>query len=363
MATQFDSTALEGMQYNLTSNVSEISASTDKDRIDVSLSCENGRGDEPETFYATSLYAYNGRVQLDDVGALVEEYFRMRDKVADTITIAFDDVSMDVHFLYCEYTMPPSFMAEKNFFLAATAQRVHQDSIVAIATVNHGSAYPFVIKAVGHAAGSDDLAVVEQSVQKDFNAQSTVYFNVSRILQWALGQSENPPEEPLRDVLYFSIEYFGLQKMCYIVPAAAYLTFSFRNCFNVMEYIDVAGVMTTKTDVSRDVAVCRGQSKQYDRNVERSYQVQTESLTADEVHIFEQFLASHAVNLSFGYDHQPVIITDQTCEPSSSDESLTTVKFTWRFADYRPRVFDSRFDGIMPVRSRVFDDTFSPEYD
>lgn len=363
MATQFDSTALEGMQYNLTSNVSEISASTDKARIDVSLSCENGLGGEPETFYATSLYAYNGRVQLDDVGALVEEYFRMRDKVADTITIAFDDVSMDVHFLYCEYSMPPTFMAERNLFLAATAQRVHQDSIVAVATVNHGSEYPFVVKAVGHLADSDELAVVQRSFDKTFNASGAVYFRVAEILQWALGKTEVAVDADLRDVMYFSIEYFGLQKMCYIVPATAYLTFSFHNIYNVEEYIDVAGIMTAKTEVSRDVAVCKGVSKQYDRSVERTYEILTEPLTSDEVLIFEQFLTSHTVSLSLGYYHLPVIITDHTCDPSSSDEALTTIKFTWRFADYRPHGFRSRFDGVMPVRSRVFDDTFSPEYD
>lgn len=361
METQIDQSYLETGLYVPTSNVSSITARTDKVRIDVSLSCENGLDGEIETFYSTSLYPFNGIAELSDVGSLVEEYFRRRNKIADLITIAFDGVSIDVHFLYCEYRMPCDFAADKTFFLSSMVQRVHQDSIIAIAAYNHGSAFPFVIKAVGHAEADNRLVVVEKSVQQTFNG--VVYFHVADIILWALNKTEDEVGTDLRDVMYFSIEYAGIQKMCYIVPAPAYLTFSFHNVFNVEEFIDVVGVMTTKTNVSRDVAVCNGISKQYDRTVERTYQVQTEALTPDEVKIFEQFIASHHITLWLGNDDFNVIITDHTCEPSSADDSLSTIKFTWRFDDNRPHVFDSLMDGVMPNRRQIFNDTFSPEYE
>lgn len=257
--------------------------------------------------------------------------------------------------------MPCDFAADKTFFLSSMVQRVHQDSIIAIAAYNHGSAFPFVIKAVGHAEADNRLVVVEKSVQQTFNG--VVYFHVADIILWALNKTEDEVGTDLRDVMYFSIEYAGIQKMCYIVPAPAYLTFSFRNAFNVEEFIDVVGVMTTKTNVSRDIAVCNGTSKQYDRTIERTYQVQTEALTPDEVKIFEQFLASHHVSLWLDSDDFGVIITDHTCEPSSADDSLSTIKFTWRFDDNRPHVFDSLMDGVMPNRRQIFNDTFTPEYE
>lgn len=362
METQIDQSYLETGLYVPTSNVSSITARTDKVRIDVSLSCENGLDGEIETFYSASLYPFNGVAELSDVGSLVEEYFRRRNKIADLITIAFDGVSIDVHFLYCEYRMPYDFAADKTFFLSSMVQRVHQDSIIAIAAYNHGSAFPFVIKAVGHAEADNRLVVVEKSVQIP-SFSGVTYFNVADIILWALNKTEEEVGTDLRDVMYFSIEYAGIQKMCYIVPAPAYLTFSFHNVFNVEEFIDVVGVMTTKTNVSRDVAVCNGISKQYDRTIERTYQVQTEALTPDEVKIFEQFIASHHIALWLGNDDFNVIITDHTCEHSSADDSLSTIKFTWRFDDNRPHDFDSLMDGVMPNRRQIFNDTFSPEYE
>lgn len=363
MATQFIDSYLNGAQYVPTSSVSSIRASTDKERIDISLVCDNGIGGDMETFFSTSLYAFGNEVELADVGSLVEEYFRKRNKVTDMITIVFDGISMAVHFLYCEYNLSNAFDPSKTFFLASMVQRVHQDSIVSIAAVNHGSETPFVVKAVGHKTLDNSLAVVRRSVKTDSNQEGIAYFGVYDIIKWALNESDDEVGAVLRDVLYFSIEYAGIQKMCYIVPAAAYLTFSFRNIFNVKEFIDVVGIVTTKTDVSRDIAVCNGCSKHYDRYIDRTYQVETEALTSDEVAIFEQFVASHCVRICLDGNDYDVIITDHTCEPNTSDDALSTIKFTWRFAQQRPRIFDSLVNGILPSRRRIFDETFSPEYE
>lgn len=363
MATQFLQSYFDGMQYVLTSDISSLRASTDKKRIDVSMTCDNGLDGCIETFYASSLYAFDNVVELPDAGSLIEEYFRLRNKVIDTVTIVFDDISVDVNCLYCEYAMPEGFNPENSFFIAAAAQRVHQDSTVAIAAVSRGDSVPFAIKAVGHSLSDGGLCAVEKSVVQPFNQECTTYFRVADVIQLALDNSDNSTAEPLRDVLYFSIDYAGIQKMCFIVPAPAYLTFSFRNAFNVEESLDVVGVMTTKTEVSRDVVVCGGHSIQYDRAIARTYQVQTEPLPQEEVCIFEQFLASHRVSLRLDDYECDIIIADHTCEPSSDDESLATVKFTWRFAGQRPRIFASLMDGTMPSRRKIFDDTFSPEYE
>lgn len=347
----------------LTSRMTNVRATTDKNKIEVSLLCESGAGGDIETFYSTTLYAFDNVVELSDVGTLIEEYFRLRHKVAAMITICFDNVSMDVHFLYCEYAMPEGFDVSNTFFLASMAQRVHQDSTITIAAYNHGLANDFIIKAVGQHTYDDDLGVVTRRVQRSLNNESSTYFSVAEIIKWALNMSDEEAGDELRDVKYFSIEYAGVQKMFFIVPAPAYLTFSFRNIFNVEEFIDVVGEITTKTEVSRDTAVCNGRSKQYDRNVSRTYDVQTEPLTSEEIAVFEQFLASHEVLMYLEGTDWDVIITDHTCEPSSADDKLTTVKFTWGFADKRPRLFDSAFNGIMPTRRSIFSDQFSPEYE
>ena len=363
MATQLLYSHLDGALYVPTSSVPILQAKTDKDIVDVSLTCERGLNGDIETFFSASLYAFNGIVELTDVGSLVEEYFRRCDKVADTVTVSFDGVSMDIHFLYCECTVPDDFDADSTFLLSSLVQPVHQDSIVTVAAVNHGAEYPFTIKATGHAVADDVVTVVTKTLSKAFDRNGIVNFSAAEIINWALHKTAEDPGAELRDVLFFSIEYYGIQKLCCIVPAPAYLTFSFRNVYNVTEYVDVVGVMTTKTDVSHSLAVCSGRSRHYDRHIDRTYQIQTGPLTPDEVRTFEQFVSSHQVNLCLDDNDWPVIITDHTCEPSTDDESLASVKFTWRFADNRPYLFNSLMDGVMPTRRRIFDDTFSPEYE
>lgn len=363
MATVFKYPLLENRSYIPTSSVSSLQASTDKDCVDVTLSCENGLNGDIEEFFSARLYAFNNTVELTDFGSLIEEYFRKQDKVADTVTVKFDNASIDAHFLYCEWIQPTSFDPFSCLFVASHVQRVHQDSIISMAAVDRGAATPFVIKAAGHRASDDALVVVSKSEFRSFNQAATIYFHVYDILRWALNMTDAEVGEDLRDVLYFSIEYGGIQKMCYIVPAPAYLTLSFRNIFNVQEFLDVVGILTSKTEVDRDTAVCSGISRHYNRSVSRSYSLQSEPLTQDELASFEQLIASHHVSLRIDDDDFDILITDHTCEPSSDNESLTSVKFSWQFSDRRPRMFDTAFNGILPQRRRVFDDTFSLAYE
>lgn len=349
--------------YNLTSAVYVIKARTDKDKVSVHLDCENGANGDIETFYSTTLYAFNGIVELVDVGSLIEEYFRLRHRVADMISIWIDDTSVDGVFLYCEYAVDPDFDPGTRLFLATNSQRVHHDSTVTFASSDHGSAFPFTIKAVGHREIDGKLAAVSFNLPVKLSNNSALFY-VSDIIRYAMNAGGiEMGDDALIDVLYFSIEYGNLQKLCYIVPAAAYLTFEFNNIFNVQEFIDIVGTMTTKTEVSRDTAVCGGKSVQYDRNVTRTFQVETEPVPSEEIPMFEQFLTSHTIYLNLSGEEYPVIITDHTSEPSNDDGTLTTFKFSWRFADRRPMIFNTLVNGIIPVRRNVFTDTFSPEYD
>lgn len=365
MATESITPSLTGVPYFPTCLTPTFTAKSDLIAVPASLSCENGANGDPETFFSTTLYAINGVVEFSDVGSLVEEYFRRHAKVAENITISIGgSASMDVQFLYCEYTQPDEFDATNSFFVATHAQRVHEDSTITIAAVDHGSATLCKFRAVGHREFDNVLSVVEWSETLKLGLfDCSARFSVYSIIETALNRTDIDVGDDLRDILYFSVEYGGIQKMFYVVPAQSYLTFSFRNIFNVEEFIDIVGVITTKSEVNRDIAVCDGKSKQYDRSVERSYQVETEPIPAGEVPMFEQFLASHLVQMYFSGEPYDVCITDYTFDPSSADDVMPTAKFSWRFADRRPRIFESGVNGILPTRRKIFDDTFSPEYE
>lgn len=360
MATTILTPGIDGASFILTSSVSSIRARTTDQSVDVELSCDAPDG-SVDIFFATTLYAFDGIVELTDIGSLIEQYFRSKNKVADTVEIAFDSATISAKFLYCEYFLPEAFYPAKSFFVAAPVQRVHQDSVVAIAAVDKADGTPFVIKLVGHKADGT-IATLTKSELRTFNAEHTTYFSMADLLEWAT-DTEDSDKTPLVDILYLSINYGDIQKVLYITPAEAYLTFSFRNIFNVEEFVDVAGILATKTEVERDSAVCSGITRQYNRQVTRTYDIQSEPLTTAEVAIFEQFLASHQVKMYLEGNDYDVIITDHTCEPSSDDEALTTVKFSWQFADRRPRIFDHEFNGILPTRRKIFTPHFSAEYE
>lgn len=363
MSTTILNTGLEDVGYNLTSRLGTIKATTDKSKVDVSLSTENGPDGDVDVFFHTTLYAFNGVVELADVGGLVEEYFRRRGLSSEMINIYIDDQMIECHLLYCEYVMPGSFDVNEVFFAASHTQRVQRDSVVTIAAVNRGATVPLVIKAVGHNADDGALAVVTREFFYPDGLSNPVQLNVAEIISWATNKTDWTPDVNLSDVLYFSVNYGSVQKLCYITPATAHLSFSFRNIFNIEEFIDIVGDVTAKTEVESGVAVCGGSSQLYDRSVVKSYVVKTEPLSVADLAMVEQLLGSHQVALIADGESFDVIITDRTCEASSDNENLSTVSFTWQFADNHTHRFISMFDGIPASHRNVFSEPFSPEYE
>ena len=89
------------------------------------------------------------------------------------------------------------------------------------------------------------------------------------------------------------------------------------------------------------------------------------ALTSDECLQVEQMLTSTSVRIPNGpdvalYDTDfdaliPIIITDFTSELSDTDEKLNSVKFTWRFAENRPKI-------AAPQSPGIFNDKFNPTF-
>lgn len=353
MATEFLQTSLFTSPYVLTSEISSIVASTDEEKLAVSLAY-NG-----DTFFSVSLYAYDGRVELLDPGSIVEDYFRARSLVSGSVTVTFGTLSDTISFLYCEYVMPPEFDPEKALLLSSTARRVHDGSTFGFAALPAGPVMKIEFKAFG--LDKDGIPV---------NAGAIFQYDTSKVLQnnyifntgtYVRNFLQNNPG--MVKVLYFSASSGTRRLMCYLSPAPAWLTFSFRNIFNVEEYIDVEGAMVTKSETSRQSAKCSGDIVQYDRRTDRTYQFTTGPIPADEVESLAQLVASHSVKLYLDGSPYDVIIDDHTCENSTEDDALAVVKFTWRFKGRRPVKFSSPFFGIQPTNRGIFADQYSPEYE
>lgn len=360
MATQIIDKYIDHAEYVPTSSIDVVRISTTESKVRVSLYCEDGTGGDPETFFTAELYASGNEVRLTGVGAIIEEYFRRQGWAVGTVSIFAGADSIEFLALYCEDTQPTPFDYQNTFLLASKTQRVFDDSRITIAAADHpafnsGNSALCWVRGVGLDADGHIVMGQLKAYLSLNNAQRSHVLLMKSYKDWLRGQG-------IVDLKYFGVEYGNVQKMFFVRPQGPHYEFSFRNRFNVEEFIYVVGEVTTKTEASRDIAVCAGKSLQYDRRVTRSYHVTTEALTPDEVALYEQFLTSYRVCIWLDGDDIDVLITDFTCEPSTSDGALTVMKFTWQFADGRPRDFRSGFDGVDDPRTGVFTDTFSSQY-
>lgn len=360
MATAFIQTLIFHKPFVLTSEARSIVATTDEDRLSVSLTCSG------VAIFNVDLYAYDGKVELFDPGALIENYFIANQMICNEVTVRFGTASRNFKFLYCENDMPYSFDPSNVLLLSSHARRVHIDSQFTVAALNVVQNTPFVFKAVGH----DNLGrIARTQFNNSTNIDDTLFtdFSVSDIVSKATGHNVSGfgvlKENALEDVMYFSVEHGGRQLMCYITPAPAYLTFRFRNIFNVPELVDIEGSMVTKSETTRKDAVCSGDIVKYDRRTDRTYQFTTGPLPADEVESLAQLLSSHALQLLADGSWHDVVIEEYSYDDSTDDDSLTAVKFTWRFKGRRPVKFNSPLFGIQPSRRGIFSDEYSPEYE
>lgn len=345
MATEFVQTAIFNKTYVLTSEARSIVASTDEDKLTVSLAHEDA------IFFSVELYAYHRRVELFDPGSIIEDFFIRWQMICEPITVTFGDVSVEMTFLYCENVMPESFDPSSILLLSSQARRVHKDSLFTVAALQPD--YPFFFDVVGFDSNGK-IAIQQIQVNRDITESLRTTFRVADIVGMC---------NILTDVMYFSVEHGGRQLMCYITPAPAYLTFRFRNIFNVPELVDVEGFMVTKSETSRQTAKCSGDIVQYDRRTDRTYQVTTGALPADEVESLTQLVSSHSVQLFADGSYHDIVIEEHTCEDSTEDDSLSVVKFSWRFKGRRPVKFNSALLGIQPTHRDIFSDEYSPEYE
>lgn len=341
----------------LTSALYSVKAKTDKTKVLVEL-IRDPDGDM-DNFFSTTLYPHNGVVEFSDIGSLIEERFRLKHKIWNMMEIRIDGVSAEFVALYCEYSLAPEFEYDKCFFSTAGESVVHKHSAVSLAHWDNGS-NEYRVQVVGI-----DSAGKTASVERNFSRNPSadhVSFAVYDIIRFALNQTAEKNDSDIVKVSYFAISHGSKQKIFYLADHPFFLTFCFKNIFNVSEYLDVVGVVNRKTAYDREMAVCSGKMKQYNQTVERTYEVQTGPLTDEQARELEQLIGSRSVQLcssAFDYD---VIITDHTIDISNDDESLSSVKFTFRFAGERPQLVSEDMGALMPARTNVFSPEFTAEF-
>lgn len=357
MATEFI-TRLSSDYPELTCDINSIRARTSKVKVTASL-VRDPEG-EIDEFFSTTLYAFNGVVELVDVGRLIEERFREKNTLGTTMmACVIDGVQLDFYAQYCEALMSPDFDLRDSFYTVAPVQIVHDNSYISLAHWSYGHRR-YRVQVVGIDYDGETVSI-EREFTRSASSQS-VSFSVNEILNWALNKTDEEAGADIARVSYFAISYEKAQKIFYIVNQPFYLTFCFRNVFNVWEYLDVSGTIKQKTKVDREIAVCSGYARHYDQKTERTYEVTTGPLSVYEARAIEQLIMSHDVQLITSAEDYNILITDHTIEQDNDDSTLTSIKFTFRFASERVQFTATEIEDLSPIRSSIFSKEFTAEF-
>lgn len=357
MATVFEQNVYIDQGMALTSQLGKVAATTDQDYVSCVIYYIRPDSKEQQIYWSV-LYPSEGRVEISDLGNLIETYYRSIGVSFGNIKIKFGETYAILEVLYCEVTKPAAWDITEQLWIASHVQRVHYDSVVRLYAYENSNIHG-LIKMMGHRHSDGSLGVLEYPVQFPFEQSGYYEMDVKSKVDWALGRTTDAPESPLSDVAMLSFEFMGSQVLLYLMNDTEYLTFEFRNIFNCPERVDICGTVKVKTEIDRKEAVSGGSTLQYDRKVTRSYEVETEALSEEDAKRVVQLIASHTAAVLIDGEFRKIIITDETCESSNDDESLTSYKFTWQFADRR--LID--WDAAMPMHDGIFTQEYTEEYE
>lgn len=140
----------------------------------------------------------------------------------------------------------------------------------------------------------------------------------------------------------------------------------FFNAFNCYELAALNCITTTITKANRSVAMCNGINQFYNQSNEQSFEVQTAPLLYNVAQWLTQLAISPEVRLVQSYDKLaennakvlPVILlTEVESKVSNSNENLNSLKFTFQFAEPRPKININAVDA-----NRIFTEEYNQSF-
>ncbi len=307
------------------------------------------------TIFSNRLYFNNGKVTISEVGSILEEHMRANNLSTASYTFRVNEKPITIKPVYCSY-FAPDINLTNSFLSTLKAQRVYPDSRFYISALSNDN--PVLIHCVYERIdGTIGTKTLESNVSMVENSQFTGTFS-SILAQIKLADSSAV------SIMVVTFLNGNASKTYYMMPGKPDARFLYRNCFNCPESLDIKGTITEKTDVSRQLAVCANHALQYDRKTTVSYEFNSEPLTFQESQSIAQLIASHAIYLCDSGDPSKateILITEHSCEIDNKDDSLSTVKFTYRFAENHPRFSDAIVKQLLS-HGGIFTEQFTEEY-
>ena len=319
----------------------------------VQLSVTDTSGSDPVTIFTNTYYPFGGRLTVEGLASVIESHMRRCGSSVADITLSIGarsappEAVLAIPVLYCDYVLPyPERLC--GFLNTVAARRIHPGSMIALTVLLPDSGTSVHVCAVGSAPdGSNTSLSADIGDALAYDGGRTMIFKVDDIVDMLLALPETSASA-ISDICYFSVEYAGVSRTFYIVRDPQWMLFGFRNIFNAREFVDIVAHVNEKTEVSRTLAVASGHALQYNQSTARTHEVTTAALPLAEARAFDFLLNSRSVELYTAEASCPVLITEHTCEVDNDNESLASVKFTFRFTDGRPHILPPDIAPMLP---------------
>lgn len=354
----------------LSCDLPDIQIFTDQASVDFQLLAANA------VLLEGTYYAHNGTATIGDIASIIEPYMEGDPENALTQfrivanTDADGEVSVDFTVLYCAHELGlydfPDW-AKENFLTLCPVQRIAPDGFISLSwytTEREGISFLVYTTYLDSDGNRGTYRYVQSGngLIAHFNGIKTELVFLRDVVA-TLKERLKIESLTLQSVTLRcgnrSATFFVDPMLSGIVP------FYYLNNFGQVEQLAVPTVTTEKVKSDRSIASLSKTSQFYDITTSKEYEVETGGLTSDECAQAEQMLTSPCVRVPFGHDavayetdffaQTEILITDFTSEISNGDEKLNSVKFTWRFADNRPKT-------VAPYTPGIFNDKFQPPF-
>ena len=342
----------------LSSEFTELAISTNLKQVYVTV-----QNQSYDYIFHEFMWVNGTSLTLFDIASLIEADMKKHDWIlADYTFNVFNDTESDsfsVNVLYCESFStagvdPDKFPSE--FFLTkAGEKRISPDFSFSVYFYSEKStAETFELKCLYRYKDSQDIL---SFTTRGYSVGSAKIFHIDLssklILQWMVSARISTND---LEIVSLAVDCGG-RYMAFFVDKSLIngQTFFFKNIFNAWDFLTLPALTSEKTDVERSLANIGAKSIFYDKNVSKSYEVQSGPITTEEADLIAQLVASHDVYRISNETIFPILITDSDCSVNDGDE-MQSVKFIWRYADNRPnielpseleRIFTSEFNKVF----------------
>lgn len=354
------------------SDLPDVGIFTDHDFVDFRLTCGG------TTLLESRYYVNNGSVVVSDIASLVIQSLSVisEPNMAELHIEAFvgedeaDYTDETCNVLYCDRStglINPEQWLRENFLTLTRSRRLAPDDFINLSwytTEREGIMVRVYCTFINDKGQRDTYQYAHSGngLIAHFNGIMSEFIMLREVVE-LIKTKKNIGSLVLQSV---TVRCGERSASFFIDPALARIVpFYYLNCFGVPEHIALPRITTEKIKSDRSIASLGTRSQFYDISHSKEYEVETGGLSRDECIQVEQMLTSPSVRIPWGSEgaiyetdfdaNFSILISDYTSEISDTDDKLNSVKFTWRFANNRPKV-------EPPYSPGIFNDKFNPTF-